>query len=136
MVISELASALLLASAPVQAAGVRPLQFSPLSVATATTQFGATIERSDIGFDAFLAPSVSDEPIRSVNPAVSDVPDKTTADITTTGQVAVSPDPSAQIETEERPQYGNEIIVTARTRSPIDPLQTINAEILRNYAGR
>jgi len=128
MVVSELASALLLASAPVQAAGVPPLQLAPLLAATATGQVSATLEKPDIGFDARLALSVSDEPIRSADPAVSDVPAETTADIQPTRQIAVSPAPSAQLETEEPPQDGNEIIVSARKRSPIDPLQTINAE--------
>lgn len=128
MIVSELASALLLASAPAQAAGIAPLPITPLSAATANTEFGATLERPDIGFDALLAPNVPDEPIRSADPALSMVSAETTTDIQTTGQIAVSPDPSAQIETAAAVQDGNEIIVTARTRSPIDPLQTINAE--------
>lgn len=128
MVVSELMSALLLAGVPVQAARIPPLQFAFSSVAPATTQLDATLEKPDMGVDVTSAPSVSDDPIRSADQAVSIVSPETTAEIPTTGQIANSPDTSAQSETEEPPQGANEIIVTARTRSPIDPLQTINAE--------
>ncbi len=128
MVVSELMTALLLAGAPVQAGVIPPLQFAPSSVAAATTQLDATLEKADMGVDVTSAPSVSDDPIRSANQAVSIFSPETTAEIPTTGQIANSPDTSAQSETEEPPQGANEIIVTARTRSPIDPLQTINAE--------
>lgn len=128
MVVSELASALLLASAPVQDAGIASLPITPLSTAAANTEVGATLEKPDIGIDAPSAPNVPDEPIRSADPALLIFPAETIADIPPTEQIAVSSDPSAQIEIAEAVQDGNEIIVTARTRSPIDPLQTINAE--------
>lgn len=125
---SALTSALLLFNAPVQAAGISSLQFAPLPAATATPQVSATLERPDTGFDARLTPSVSVERVRSGDPATSLVPPEPTADKPPPQEIAVSADVSAQIESELPPDDESEILVTARTRTPIDPLQTINAE--------
>lgn len=128
MIVAELTSALLLVSAPVQAADTPPLQFAEFSATTADTQEDAMTEIPDMEADTRLAKSVASQPIGSADPAVSIVPAETIEKAASTQQIADSPVSSTRIETDKPLQDENEIIVTARTRTPIDPLQNINAE--------
>ena len=128
MIVAELTSALLLANASAQAAGIPPFQFAELSATTAQTQDDATHATPGMRAETLLAASVADEPFGYADPAVSIVPAETIEKVSSPQQIADLPISSATTETDKPLQEESEIIVTARTRTPIDPLQNINAE--------